>query len=138
MARSSIRVSSHHIAQSPLSLSLPCSPAPHHAVSRIVASSSSDGAKVQLDVATNIYPLEAGQTLSFKLASSLDHSAAPNEGTAQEQQEQAKEAWRLDGPSLADEAGYVMYGKVSCAGREALGLQGWEESGGGRWAARAA
>ncbi|PWN97680.1 RNA polymerase [Tilletiopsis washingtonensis] len=72
-------------------------------VSRIVASSPTDSTRILLDVAVDIYPLTVGQSLNFKLADSL----APDG-----QEEDAREAWRREGPSLADEAAYVMYGKV--------------------------
>jgi hypothetical protein len=94
--------------------SLLCPPPlpPTHAhvlpVSRIVASSPTDSTRILLDVAVDIYPLTVGQSLNFKLADSL----APDG-----QEEDAREAWRREGPSLADEAAYVMYGKVS-AGSE--------------------
>lgn len=78
---------------------------------------------LSLDVATDIYPIHAGQTLTLQLASTLDRagsSAGKQNGVGDggeqgggTQDAAGREAWRHEqSGTLADDFDYVMYGKI--------------------------
>ncbi|PWN40178.1 RNA polymerase [Ceraceosorus guamensis] len=80
-------------------------------VSRIVLECPTDSSiKVLLDVAVDLYPLQIGRSINMKLTNSLDRGAGRMDEVSLA--ERNKDAWRLNGPSLADEADYVMHGKI--------------------------
>ncbi|KAI8998118.1 hypothetical protein HDU85_006922 [Gaertneriomyces sp. JEL0708] len=78
-------------------------------VSRIKADSETVDVEILLDVNTEIYPLNAGDKITFALASTL--SMNPDSMV-----EDDSDMWRggVSGaePSLADDYEYVMFGKV--------------------------
>jgi len=78
-------------------------------VSRIIANAPTLDMTLSIDIATDIYPIQQGQQLSFQLVSSLRREKADDAASAAD-----RDAWRLeqDDSSLAKDYDYVMFGKV--------------------------
>jgi DNA-directed RNA polymerase I, II, and III subunit RPABC3 len=88
-------------------------------VSRVVATSRDLGMELTLDIASELYPLAAGESVSLALARSLK----PEEEAADADDDAAAEAagetrkvkrdmWRADDQGLANDYDYVCFGKV--------------------------
>eukprot|EP00041_Stephanoeca_diplocostata_P016973 m.337215 g.337215 ORF g.337215 m.337215 type:complete len:145 (+) comp20547_c1_seq2:123-557(+) len=71
-------------------------------VSRIVAVSENYETELHLDINTQLYPMTEGERFTLVLASTLDESGQPSDGTYNSSGD----------PSLADKYEYVMHGKV--------------------------
>lgn len=102
------------------------------AVSRITANSQNLGMHISLDLANELYPLQAGESFTLALARSLvpeqDAADALAAGAAGSQDQDdigamngdgvapkpvRRELWRSGDQGLAADYDYVMFGKVS-------------------------
>lgn len=83
-------------------------------VSRIVATSREMNMHLTLDIASELYPLAAGDVFSLAIVRNLKPEEADidDEQDADAPKKIKRELWRADDQGLANDYDYVCYGKV--------------------------